>query len=300
METTSIKSYEEFGYKEVVKRSRRDDEWDTSKGHPNNEHTASRQHDLVQTGLECNTRDIPVIDIESLDDVRGSGKGLREGKHMIPQTLPIVSSMPDRKMKCGVFNSCASRINRDISGQDKVMFEIEEHMKGLELNGQLTVVPADSIDSWKNVTILESAVRAANKTYFLVFDNTRTSIEIVVIVSFVFVLIFVHKFCSKECKNVVELKGVEEPQHSDTKRKGGIVNDGEKKIDSLDQATSLLIEATNENMFTRNLLTPSTYSDLSKSNKTTKFFPLEVNRSQHNFDLCKTMQNINFLQIGKD
>ena len=117
--------------------ARREDIRDESKGHPNNEHTASRQHDLVQTCLECNTQDIPVIVVESLDAVKGSGKGLREGKHMIPQIPPTVSSLPDRKMKSGVFNSCASRINRVLSGQDKVMFGIEEHIKGLELNGKV-------------------------------------------------------------------------------------------------------------------------------------------------------------------
>ena len=35
---------------------------------------------------------------------------------------------------------------------------------------------------------------------------------------------------------------------------GLIVNNGEKKIDSLDQATLWHIEATNENMFERNLI----------------------------------------------
>ena len=91
------------------------------------------------------------------------------------------------------------------------------------------------------MTILESAVRVANETYFVVFDNTRTSTEIVWFVSFVFVLVFFNENCSKEYKNVVELKRVE-PKDLDTKRKGGIVNDGEKKIDPLDQATSWHIE----------------------------------------------------------
>ena len=42
VETNWIKSYEVRGYKEVVMEARRDDERDTSKGHPNNELTASR------------------------------------------------------------------------------------------------------------------------------------------------------------------------------------------------------------------------------------------------------------------
>ena len=108
--------------------ARREDIRDESKGHPNNEHTASRQHDLVKTGLECNTQ---VIVVESLDVVKGSGKGLREGKHMIPQTPPMVSSLPDRKMKCGVFNLRTSRTNRVICAKEKLMFGIEEHTKGL-------------------------------------------------------------------------------------------------------------------------------------------------------------------------
>ena len=75
----------------------------------------------------------------------------------------------------------------------------------------------------------------------------------VLTVSFPFVLVFVHKYWSKNYKNVVELKGVE-PKVSDTKRKGGIVNDSEKEIDSLGQAPLWHIEATNENMFKRNLI----------------------------------------------
>ena len=55
--------------------ARREDIRDESKGHPNNEHTASRQHDLVKTGLECNTQ---VIVVETLDAMKGSEKGLKE------------------------------------------------------------------------------------------------------------------------------------------------------------------------------------------------------------------------------
>ena len=40
---------------------------DESKSHPNNEHLASRQHDLVQTGLECNIQDIPALGVQSLN-----------------------------------------------------------------------------------------------------------------------------------------------------------------------------------------------------------------------------------------
>ena len=111
--------------------ARREDIRDESKGHPNNEHTASRQHDLVKTGLECNTQ---VIVVESLDAVKGSGKGLREGKHMIPQTPPVVSSLTDRMMKCSMFKSHTSKTNQVISGENKLMFGDEEHIKRLELN----------------------------------------------------------------------------------------------------------------------------------------------------------------------
>ena len=38
-------------------RAMRDDGRDESKDHPKSEHIASRQHDLVQTGFECNTQD---------------------------------------------------------------------------------------------------------------------------------------------------------------------------------------------------------------------------------------------------
>ena len=134
IETTSIKSYEVIGYKEVVMPAQRDDERVTSKGHTNNEHTASRQHGLLQTRLECNTQDIPVIVVESLDAEKGSGKGLREGKHMIPRTPPTVSSLPYRKMKCGVFNLRTSRTNRVISGENKLIFGIEENIKSLDLD----------------------------------------------------------------------------------------------------------------------------------------------------------------------
>ena len=51
IETKSIKIHEVRGYKEVVMQTGREDVRDESKGHPNNEHTASHQHDLVQTGL---------------------------------------------------------------------------------------------------------------------------------------------------------------------------------------------------------------------------------------------------------
>ena len=66
------------------------------------------------------------------------------------------------------------------------------------------------------------------------------------------VLVFVNKYRSKEHKNVVEFKGVG-PEDSDTTVKRGIGNDGKKKIDLLDQATLWHIEASNENMFKRNL-----------------------------------------------
>ena len=71
--------------------------------------------------------------------MKGSGKRLREEKHMIPQTLPIVSSLPDRKMKCGTFNSRTSRTNRVISGENKLMFGIGDHIKGLELSREFAV-----------------------------------------------------------------------------------------------------------------------------------------------------------------
>ena len=76
------------------------------------------------------------------------------------------------------------------------------------MNRRITVEQADSSDSCENVTFLEIAVRAANETYFVIFDNIRTSLEIVLIVSFVFVLVFVNKYCSKDYKNFVEFNGV--------------------------------------------------------------------------------------------
>ena len=97
------------------------------------------EHDLVQIDLECNTQDIPVIDVETLDDVKGSGKGVREGKHMIPQTPPIVSSLLDRKMKSGMFKSRTSKTNRVIPGENKLMFGIGDHIKSLELNREIAV-----------------------------------------------------------------------------------------------------------------------------------------------------------------
>ena len=126
IETKSIKIYEVRGYKEVVMQAGREDIRDESKGHPNNEHIASRQHDLVKTSLECNTQ---VIVVESLDAVNGSGKGLREGKHMIPQTPLVVSSLTDRMMKCSMLKSHTSKTNQVISGENKLMFGDEEHIK---------------------------------------------------------------------------------------------------------------------------------------------------------------------------
>ena len=140
IEIDSVKSVELLGYKEVVMRARRDDERDTSKGHPNNEHTASRQHDLVKTGLECNTQ---VIVVETLDAVKGSGKGLKEEKHMIPQTPPVVSSLTDRMMKYSMFKSHTSKTNQVISGENKLMFGDEEHIKRLELNRKRVVIFSD-------------------------------------------------------------------------------------------------------------------------------------------------------------
>ena len=64
---------------------------------------------------------------------------------MIPQTLPIVSSLPDRKMKCGMFNSRTSRTNRVISGKDTSIFGIEEHTKGLKLNRENALNTDNSI-----------------------------------------------------------------------------------------------------------------------------------------------------------
>ena len=91
-----------------------------------------KEHDLTQTCLEYNAQNNPDTVVQSVNAMKGYGKGLREETHMIPQTLPILSSSPDRKMRCGVFNPCASRINRLISGQDSSMFSIEIHIKGLE------------------------------------------------------------------------------------------------------------------------------------------------------------------------
>ena len=157
---------------------------DTSKGHQNNEHLANREHDLVQTGFECNTRDFPVIVVRSLNAMKGSWKGFREEKRMITQTLPKVSSLSDRKMKCGVFDSCASMINLVISGQDKLMFEIEEHIKSLELNEQLAVdEQADSSVVSENVTNLEIVVCFANETYFVIINNIRALLEILLSIS---------------------------------------------------------------------------------------------------------------------
>ena len=54
IKTNSIKSYEILGYTEIAIQVRRDNGRDESKSHPNNEHLANREHDLVQTGLKCN------------------------------------------------------------------------------------------------------------------------------------------------------------------------------------------------------------------------------------------------------
>ena len=98
IEIVSVKSDELVGNKELDIQARRDDGRDESKSHPNNEHLASREHDLVQTSLECNTQDIPVSVVRSLNAMKGSGKRLREEKQT-PQTPPIVSSLSDRKIK---------------------------------------------------------------------------------------------------------------------------------------------------------------------------------------------------------
>ena len=74
-EAKSNKSYEVVGYKEVVKQERRDNGRDEYKGHPNNEDLSGREHDLGQTGFECNTRDLPVIVVRSLNAMKGSWKG---------------------------------------------------------------------------------------------------------------------------------------------------------------------------------------------------------------------------------
>ena len=98
---------------------------------------------------------------------------------MITQTLPKVSSLSDRKMKCGVFDSCASMINLVTSGQDKLIFEIEEHIKSLELNEQLAVdEQADSSVVPENVTNSEIVVCFANETYFVIINNIRAVLEI--------------------------------------------------------------------------------------------------------------------------
>ena len=94
-----MKSDEQLEKKELVMRVRRDDERDTSKSHPNNEYSASGEHDLSQTGLECNAQDNPVIVVQSVNAMKGFEKRLIEGKHNIPQTLPIVSRSPDRGLK---------------------------------------------------------------------------------------------------------------------------------------------------------------------------------------------------------
>ena len=76
------------------------------------------------------------------------------------------------------------------------------------------------------------------------------------------VLVFVNKYRSKEHKNVVEFKEVG-PEDSDTTAKRGIGNDGKKKIDLLEQATSWHIEASKKSMFKQDLLTLWRFSDFS-------------------------------------
>ena len=87
-----------------------------------NEESASHQHDIRKTCVLYESQDNPVVAVQIVNAMKGSRKRLRDEKHNIHQNLPIFSSSPDRKMRCGMFNSCTSKINRVIPGQDKSMF----------------------------------------------------------------------------------------------------------------------------------------------------------------------------------
>ena len=69
---------------------RRDNERDTAISHPNNEHFASREHDLTQTGLEYNSQDAPVIVVQSVNAIKGSSKRLRIP--VIPYNIHLVNT----------------------------------------------------------------------------------------------------------------------------------------------------------------------------------------------------------------
>ena len=70
---------------------------------------------------------------------------------MIPQTPPIVSSLPDRKLKCGMFKSRTSKTNRAISEENKLMFGIGDRIKSLELcnTEDIPIIDVESLDDVK-------------------------------------------------------------------------------------------------------------------------------------------------------
>ena len=126
-------------------------------------------------------------DVDDLDIT--AHKGLKQRLFMAIETIQQVFNIETisrhRKIQDGAIEpEQASSRHRNIQDEARDSEQTSSNkntandIKGLELNGQRAVVEqADSSALCKNVTNLEIVVCDANETYFVIIDNTRTSLE---------------------------------------------------------------------------------------------------------------------------